>query len=465
MSAGVLDQIFQSDAFDYTANVNQAATRITATLSHPQASLKINGKAQASGQASAPIDLLPGANTIRIEVDSANGQVSAVYTITAHQGIQDFVQQALLKARSPQAGAEFGFSSAVSGNTLVIGSPIEGAVDVFQRSGSRWVWQERLQSPPVRTGEFFGQSVSLDGNVLAVGARGNDNGKSNSGAVYVFKRLNGRFSNQQTVKAPTPEQGHQFGAKVVLNGGRMAVSTLRGSGPHAMDSGSVFIFIRNGDTWEFENEVGEGNHLGASDFYGHNIDLEGDRLVVGSFAPDNECQDYTSDRGSVRIYQRGSNGWTLAQTLNAQDGAGGDRFGHSVSLEGNTLAIGAQCEEHPNRWPKTQGSVYIFGLVNDFWTQSAKIKPAAQGDYDLFGDRVVLAGNMLIATASYKDNGTGATYVFTRGTDNFWLERQTISASNAAEGDRFGVSLSLSEGTLVIGAPKEDSGGAAYVFE
>ena len=170
----------------------------------------------------------------------------------------------------------------------------------------------------------------------------------------------------------------------------------------------------------------------------------------------------------AEAYLKASNtGWT-------------DLFGHSVSLSGDTLAVGASQERssatgvngsQSDNSARNSGAVYIFTRSGRTWSQQAYLKASNTGADDIFGHSVSLSGDTLAVGAIFEDssatgvNGSqsdnsegasGAVYVFTRN-GTTWSQQAYLKASNTGAGDWFGYSVSLSGDTLAVGAVGEDS--------
>ena len=156
--------------------------------------------------------------------------------------------------------------------------------------------------------------------------------------------------------------------------------------------------------------------------------------------------------------------WTEEQKLLAADGATLDSFGWSVALSGDTVLIGADQNDDNGQ---ASGSVYVFTLTGTTWTQQALLLPLDGAAGDRFGYAVALAGDTAFIGAVMDENQTGAVYVFNR-TGTTWIQQQKLTAPDGAVGDDFGVSISPSGDTVLIGANwNDDNGeksGSAYVF-
>jgi len=389
-----------------------------------------------------------------------------VYVFTRFNGI--WSQQAFLKASNAEPGDSFGRSVALDGDTLVVGAGGEdstaaggesnndasyaGAAYVFTRSNGIWSQQAFLKASNAEEDDYFGVSVALDGNTLVVGAYAeastaaggeNNNDASYAGAVYVFTRSNGIWSQQAFLKASNAE---------------------------------------------------------ASDRFGRSVGLDGDTLVVGaryeaSTSTGGENNNDAFGAGAVYVFSRFNGIWSQQAFLKASNAEKWDSFGRSVALDGDTLVVGAGGEDstaaggESNNDASYAGAVYVFTRSNGIWSQQAFLKASNAEEDDYFGNSIALDGDTLVvgardeaSTAAGGENNNdafyaGAVYVFTR-TNGIWSQQAFLKASNAEPGDSFGNSIALDGDTLVVGARYEASaaaggenhndasyGGAVYVWQ
>jgi hypothetical protein len=448
-----------------------------------------------------------------------------------------------LKASNTGADDQFGYSVALStdGGTLAVGARYEdsaetgtagtgadnsatdsGAVYVFVRSGGTWTQQAYLKAANAGAGDLFGFSVALsaDGSLLAVGAVNEDSGETgtaatgaddsatNSGAVYVFARGNGTWTQQAYLKASNTGGGDQFGWRVALSadGATLAVgapaedsaemgTTGTGADNTATDSGAVYVFTRGGGTWTQQAYV-KASNTGGGDQFGISVALsaDGGALAIGANAEDSAetgtagtgTDNSATDSGAVYLLTRAGGTWTQQAYLKASNTGSGDQFGVSVALsaDGGTLAVGATFEDSAETGTTAtgaddsatdSGAVYVFTRAGGTWTQQAYLKASNTGGGDRFGRSIALAadGRTLVVGANHEasaetgiggtgaDNSaasSGAVYVFGRD-DGAWTQRAYLKASNPGTGDQFGFSVALSAdgGTLAVGGSGEDS--------
>jgi hypothetical protein len=327
-------------------------------------------------------------------------------------------QEAYLKASNTGAFDTFGLSVSLSGDTLAVGAfredsaaqgvdgnqddnaaPDSGAVYVFRRSGTAWQQEAYLKASNTGTDDFFGYSVTLSDDTLAVGAYqedsaaqgvgGNqdDNGATNSGAVYVFRRTDTAWQQEAYLKPSSTGAEDVFGYSVALSGDTLAVgarfedSAAQGVGGNqdddsAMDSGAVYVFRRTGMAWEQEAYL-KASNTGADDHFGFSVALLGDSLAVSALYEDSAAQgvggnqddDTASTSGAVYVFRRTGTAWQQQAYLKASNTGADDSFGYSVALSGDTLAVGARYEasaaqdvggNQADDSATDSGAVYVF---------------------------------------------------------------------------------------------------------
>ena len=459
-----------------------------------------------------------------------------------------------MKSSAPRSFDSFGVSIALSGDTLAVGVIREdgldntlrnsGAVYIFTRSGSRWSQQAYIKASNADRSDQFGSSVALSGDTLVVGvphedsgaagvyaegadgaaAAQADNGARSGGAVYVFTRTGGAWAQKAYIKASNTGSQDKFGSSVALSesGGTLAVAAPEedsnaagvnaqltgGTGTQADNSvgnsGAVYIFTRTGTdntTWTQQAYI-KASNTGLDDYFGSSIALSGDTLAVGATGEDNGTGTYgnQSDNtlfrsGAVYVFTRSAGTWSQEQYLKASNPGEQDRFGGSLALSGDTLAVGAQYEDSGSKGVdgyqgdnitagkdsgKDSGAVYIFTRSGTTWNWRAYIKASNSGGSindrgrffgDQFGYSLALSGDTLVVGAPYEWSnaknvngdqnddsmlGTGAVYIFTRSGGS-WSQKAYIKASNSDGADGFGASAALAGNTLAVGATGESS--------
>ena len=225
------------------------------------------------------------------------------------------------------------------------------------------------------------------------------------------------------------------------------------------NSGSAYIFYRSGTTWSQQAKLTASDGA-AYDYFGYSVSISGDYAIVGAYADSNSS-------GSVYIFYRSGTTWTQQDKLTASDGASYDCFGRSVSISGDYAIVGAHRDDDNG---SDSGSAYIFYRSGTTWIQQDKLAASDGAESDYFGISVSISGDYAIVGAHRDDdNGSdsGSAYIFYRS-GTTWIQQDKLTASDGAESDYFGIPVSISGDYAIVGAYKDDDNGSdsgsAYTF-
>jgi len=213
--------------------------------------------------------------------------------------------------------------------------------------------------------------------------------------------------------------------------------------------------------WEQTHKV-TANDAATYDGFGRSVSISGDTAVIGA------AWDVGVDKpGSAYVFRYDGTGWVEEAKLLAFDGAENDFFGGSVSISGDTAVIGAWGDDDNGTY---SGSAYVFRYDGTGWVEEAKLLPSDGAADDWFGSSVSICGDTAVIGAhGDDDNGfrSGSAYVFRRYGMS-WVEQAKLLLSEGEAGDNFGLPVSISGDSAVIGAYGDDDNGycsgSAYVF-
>lgn len=237
----------------------------------------------------------------------------------------------------------------LSGDTVVVGAifdDVDGIVDagsayVFVRSGTSWIQQARLVASDRTNFDGFGNSVSISGGTVCVGAGGADiGGDAEQGAAYVFVRSGSSWSQQSKLVADDGAAGDNFYVARV-SGDTALVGALRADVGGNPNQGAAYVFVRSGTSWGQQAKLFADDGA-MDDLFGQNVAVSADTAVIGSHGVDIGSNDL---QGSAYVFVRSGASWTQQVKLLADDGAANDIFGYSVSVDGDTLAVGAPADD------------------------------------------------------------------------------------------------------------------------
>lgn len=468
--------------------------------------------------------------------------------------IDPIVQQAYLKASNTAEHAFFAHALSAWGDTVAIGAFGEdgastgvdgdqaaltenaaGAVYVFVRSGGAWSQEAYLKASNTDKGDNFGGALALSGDTLAVGAHREssdtagvdgdqtNSGANSSGAVYVFRRSAGAWSQEAYVKASNPDPNDNFGKALALAGDTLVVaapfesSAAAGVGGDqssnlAPGAGAVYVFERGGGVWS-QSAYLKASNAEADDQFGTSVALDGDTLVVGARRESSGATGVGGDQsdgsafnsGAAYVFVREGGGWSQEAYLKASNTDIGDEFGTAVAVSGDTVVVGAPKEmsatvgvngNQESNVLALGGAAYVFVRSGGAWSQQAYLKGFNQ-NARTFGESLAVLGDRVLVGSPF-DNGnakgvngnpfagfdtvfySGAGYLFERS-GTTWTEAAYLKASNTGIEDHLGKAVALTADLAVLGASAERSGatgvngdqgddshlfaGAAYVFD
>jgi hypothetical protein len=370
-------------------------------------------------------------------------------------------EEAKLLASDGATGDLFGWAVSLDGTTAILGAMHDddngsssGSAYVFVNDGTTWTEEAKLIASDGAILDLFGISVAVNGDTAVVGSM-NDEGGDEAGAVYVFVRSGGNWTQQAKILADDTEPFGRFGGSLFLAGDTLLVGS-----DHKHDSGSAYVFVRSGTSWTQQAKLTPAD--GAIDDYGISVSLSGDTAVVGS--PHADAGGETS--GAVYAFVRNGTTWTQQAKLTADDGEEWDLLGRAVSVHDDTIVAGAL-----GAGPSVgAGAAYVFVRNGTDWTQEAKLLPNDGEWQDTFGFSVSVHGdNAVIGTPGDDDDGTdsGSAYVFSRNGTG-WTQGTKLIPSDGVAQAGFGMCVSLRGETAIAGSPSNSElgvgAGAAYVF-
>lgn len=341
---------------------------------------------------------------------------------------------------------DFGIDVAIDGNHVTVkanNSNFQG-IDIFSKINNQWVFQEFINSA------YVFSSVSMDSERIVFGIPTNYIPITNSytaGSVTIYKLNGSDWQFEQRLSLPNPSNTDYFGSSVYLDGKRFVATS-------ANNSYRVVTYLYNEQTslWEIEQTL---TRLDESAISANSIALSDNHIFVGA---KEDVVTYQTDPGFGIIFSRTNEQWLEKQTIIPSDSNKNDYFGFSVSLSGNTAAIGALRDRVGNNH---SGSVSIFTKEENEWLLEQQFAPDDGQVGDDFGSEVILLGDTLIASSPLNNEAAldaGAVYVFAREGIS-WTQEQKILPPVATIGDAFGTSFAVFENTLAIGKPYSDSGG------
>ena len=361
LSAGSLDQVFQPSQFDYTATVGFLSTETTVTpvLSDAAATVSVNGAAVTSGSASAPISLAVGKNIITIIVTAEDGVTTGTYTLTVTRQSDATLADLELSAGSLDQvfqPSQFDYTATVGFLTTetTVTPVLSDAAATVSVNGV--AVSSGSASAPI--------SLAVGKNIITIIVTAEDAVTTGTYTLTVTRESADEFAQQAYLKASHTDTGDNFGTSIALSGDTLAVGTFQedsgatgidgnGSDNTAPGSGAVYVFIRNGTAWSQQAYI-KASNTGSADRFGISLALSGDTLAVGAYLEDSQ-------------------------------------------------ATGVDGDQSDNNLPGS-GAVYVFTRSGATWSQQAYLKASNSGADDNFGYSVALSGDTLAVGAYLEDS-------------------------------------------------------------
>ncbi len=279
--------------------------------------------------------------------EDSGDESGSVYVYERMKGSRWQYRQKLIGSDSKQYD-NFGYSVGLSGSMLVIGaynedgvSTDEGAVYLFeQRENGVWAQTQKLKSPNGKAQDRFGFSVDVNGNVLVSSARDDDDSGQNAGAVHIFERDNGAvWTHRVKLTPPSGSGGEYFGWSVSVYGDRILVGA-KGDDSRGVGAGSAYVYRKIGNNWQLEQKILP-EDLSSYDAFGTSVDFDGTSIVVG--APNDDSPVF--DSGSVYLYRHSGSRWERERKFTPIAPDGSERVGFDVAIFGSRIATTGQAED------------------------------------------------------------------------------------------------------------------------
>lgn len=238
--------------------------------------------------------------------ESSQGPSSgAVYLFERAYQTQSWVQVAKLVAPNGKGLDYFGSAVAIHNRQLAIGAPGQdglqppgapipatdaGRVYLYEKIDGRWVLQDQLVIADPGPGDALGTSLQIDENTVIAGAPGVDTLRpgqtppfvANTGAVFTFRNINGRWRQTQILSPPEKRSNEFMGTSIALNQERLLVGSQYN--PYGdPETGKALLWTRQGDqgSWSLSAEL---SPSGSKDVWGHGnaVYLSKNQAAVGA---------------------------------------------------------------------------------------------------------------------------------------------------------------------------------------
>jgi hypothetical protein len=360
-----------------------------------------------------------------------------------------WAEQQVLFASDGATGDVFGWTVALSGHTIVVGSGA-GKAYVFVEAAGHWSEQQILSVAGYDKVDLFGTFVALEGDTCVLTAPFDDYLGQRTGSAFVFERSGSRWSLRQRL-VPSDAASEDLFAFPAIDGGTIFI------GAPGHEEGVVYVFEPVGGLWTQRQELTSGDGPGSfiSAFFGSRVACEGNTAVISAISGDG----IVDDCGTAYVFTRTPAGWTRQQELVTGEGAFFGLFGISVAISGDTILVTSEWSETAG---EKFGACHVFERHGTRWDEAPKILPSDPPSNNAFAWVSAISGDTVLLGAALDDGaGTdaGLAYLFTRCVPPTWNGRginvDTLTASDAVLGQDW---------TATVEVVDRHAPGSAFLF-
>lgn len=311
----------------------------------------------------------------------------------------------------------------------------------------------------------LGHAVDVDGDTAVVGVP-YPNAGSQSGRVLVYRKVGGVWTQQADLTGTDYASSLYLGASVAIDGDVLVAgaptSYHLGTKPSA---GAAYVYTRVGTTWSAGVRLYASDPLQGAEF-GHSVTIDGSTIVVG--APQ-ATYGIDGGRGAAYVFEFNGTSWVQTAKLAGVQSVAGARNGSSVAIDGDRLVIGARTMWEDGGFTIGTGAAYVFVRNGGSWSQEAKLQSSSYMAWGLLGSSASIEGTRVVVGAEGENFNTGAAYVFEKSGAS-WVQVARLVGASTNASDYFGRGVDVSGDRIVVGAPNYDSStpagnGAVKLYE
>lgn len=306
----------------------------------------------------------------------------------------------------------------------------------------------------VLPGDGFGQALAVDGDWMVVGAPWHDAAGTDAGGAWVFQRQGDSWQEFGSLLPAAVSSGAGFGMSVTISGGSIAIGAW-GDSAGGDESGAVYTYAWDGSTWASQCVL-RPDEPQVQERFGTSVSLCGDCLAIGAYG----ASDQAISSGAAYVFAHDGGTWQEQMRLVSPAGEKGDYFGCSVAVDGGALAVGAYGQDSATAG--NVGAVHVYAKDGAQWSATPHTSILGDAGGDELGRAVTLDGDTLLVSAPKAGVG-GVAQVYEHSAGQ-WSMQSVLTSPAPAEGDLFGASVALDGDDAIIGAPGTGPNGAACAF-
>jgi len=375
-----------------------------------------------------------------------------------------WTQEQKLLASDGTARDQYGIVVAASGNVVVVGSHT-GYIYIYRHDGTAWVEEQKIEVFAGLSGDYFNNWLDIDRDVIVAGASFEDQStlRPESGAAHVYRFDGTTWLEEQFLFAGDGLVDDFYGSAVAIDGDVIVIGAPGDDRTtNEVNTGSAYVYRYGGATWNFEQKLVpvtpipvidvdqpipdiseiDPAKVRSGDRFGTSVAVDGEVIVVGADSVDKYEYEYEfvyveEDLGEGPVD-------VLDEVIIIELGVDLSNTGAAVVYERNGSGT---------------------------WIEGAKLTSPHRTEKEYFGRAAAVEGGLIVIGSNGVDERgdvTGLAYTYRADGDD-WQSDQTLVAPAARAHDNFGNAVAMDEGTAIIGAFGRDvrgvDSGAAYLFE
>ena len=369
----------------------------------------------------------------------------------------DGTETQILLASDRDTNTQLGYDAAIDGDYIIGGGPQDdeggsqaGAAYIFKRTGTTWTQQAKLIVSDAAANDQAGEFVNIFGDYAIIGVYTKS---SSAGAAYIFKRDTGAetWTEQEKITASDAAASDKFGNSVSINSDYAIVGSPYNDSPD--NSGSAYIFIRSGSSWTQQAKL-TASDAASNDEFGLSVDISGDYVISGANSGDQRP-------GSAYVFKYDAT--HPPDDLPPVDSVGtGFNYKRYTALDTSTHYVYKMWRNSANDWrtlsPASANTIKVLKTDSTDWSDND-----TTDTNPTYIDTTTYSGKVSLGQSGPIEN-----YRFSVPTFGIWNQQAKLQASDGATSDRFGKAVALSGDYAVIGAYADDSpsnSGSAYIFK
>jgi hypothetical protein len=361
--------------------------------------------------------------------------ICCIVLITQRTESQDYV----IRHYSSHEQNHFGWSISSDNDYVAVSDPRDsvkyyanGCVYIYKKYGYEWQYLQTLQNKEIKAYDYFGHRVYMSGNYLAVTSIGDRDMGFMAGAVHVYYLDKGTWTYLQTLRQPEAKDKSYFGEALYISGSNLFVGA-----PGYGVNGKAFVYNLSEGSFKLLQKIDDPDSLSTQ--FGKSIACSSDRLYVGAPTPNRP-----GETGSVFVYIRNGTLWEPDPTqsvIKPDDSNDGSLFGYCISVEDNMLLIGAPHSSvtsmsNEDIYFAGKAYYYTFSKVTGKYTKVNEFVNPHLDSHDLFGSNVMISDSLFYISAPKDDvseeddgnvyilNSDKGEWIYTSLNDNEFKEKQ-----------------------------------------